>query len=64
MTTLHLIDVDDATRLLQRLGYRAERTPNGFTVWDADGKQVARCLVDINGLIARHAIKHLVESRP
>lgn len=64
MRSHHLIHVDDAARLLQRLGYRSERKPNGFTVWDATGTQVARCMVDINGLIARHAIKHLTEPRP
>ena len=56
----HLLDADVAIRLLALKGFTAKRESQDFTVYDQDGKQVARCLVDIHGRIARHAIKHLL----
>lgn len=57
----HLLDAETASRMLAAKGYTTERLPTGFTVTDAEGKIVARTLVDVQGRVARHALKHLLD---
>lgn len=57
----HLLDVETAARMLAAKGYTAERLPTGFTVTDKNGVIVARTMVDDQGRVARHALKHLLD---
>lgn len=57
----HMISLEIATKLLALKGYTVRREAMAMTVHDKDGKEVARALLDWDELVARHALKHLLD---
>ncbi len=56
-----MLSVDIATKLLELKGYTVQREAMAMTVYDKDGKEVARALFDWDERVARHALKHLLD---